>query len=354
MAACAVPAGRDRMSSLIPRNSQEIRRFGSRSRRSILSKREAPPGFCALMLLSFMTTAKQNPKTRATKPPPFPRDEATSSTAGAEEAYHSLSSAIGASAGGLEAATILLKELSPDLGMAYIVVLHLDPARESAVTEILGRATRMPVVQVTDGMRVAPDHVYVIPPNCEMTIARWVLHLGKPGSAKVVNTTIDTFLRSLAIAHGQRCDRRDPFRNRFRRHPGSGGDQGEAGITFAQEPSSAKYDGMPASAIASGCVDFILTPAGIAKEIARIRHHPYIADRHQAGAKHVGRRKRSGADISLAAAEHHGRFFGIQIAHDRAPHPAPHGAAEDREAQRLCQLTAARTTTKWTPFITIS
>src|SRR5208282_5947550 len=57
--------------------------------------------------------------------------------------------------------------------------------------------------------------------------------------------------------------------------------KGEAGITFAQEPTSAKYDGMPASAIASGCVDFVLTPAGIAQEIARIRHHPYIKDGHK-------------------------------------------------------------------------
>ncbi len=114
--------------------------------------------------------------------------------------------------------------------------------------------------------------------------------------------------------------------------------KGEAGITFAQEPSSAKYDGMPASAIASGCVDFIMTPAGIAQEIARIRHHPYIADRHKHGAGARWRRKRYGADLSLAAAEDHGRFFGIQIAYDRAPHPAPHGAAEDRETQGLRQL----------------
>jgi hypothetical protein len=70
--------------------------------------------------------------------------------------------------------------------------------------------------------------------------------------------------------------------------------KGEAGITFAQEPSSAKYDGMPASAIASGCVDFILTPAGIAQEIARIRHHPYIADRHKQDGRCRLRRKRYG------------------------------------------------------------
>src|SRR6202044_4094157 len=84
---------------------------------------------------------------------------------------------IGASAGGLEAATIFFKEITRNLGIAYVLVLHLDPARESKLTEILARTTPMPVVQVQNGMRVEPDHVYVIPPNCEMTIEHWVLHL---------------------------------------------------------------------------------------------------------------------------------------------------------------------------------
>ena len=175
----------------------------------------------------------------------------------------------------------MFKELSPALGAAYILVLHLDPARESAVTEILARATRMAVVQVTDGMPVEPDHVYVIPPNCEMTIAEQVLHLGSRQPQRSSITTIDTFLRSLAIAHGS--DAIGVILS------GTGSDgtlglaaiKGEAGITFAEEPTSAKYDGMPVSAIASGCVDFVMTPAGIAGEIARIRHHPYIADGHK-------------------------------------------------------------------------
>jgi len=83
---------------------------------------------------------------------------------------------IGASAGGLEAASILFKELSPRLGMAFVLVLHLDPARESAVTEILARVTPMPVVQAKEGMRwnaITLCH----PPNCEMTIDQGVLHL---------------------------------------------------------------------------------------------------------------------------------------------------------------------------------
>jgi two-component system, chemotaxis family, CheB/CheR fusion protein len=195
---------------------------------------------------------------------------------------------IGASAGGLEAATIFLKELSTHLGMAYVLVLHLDPARESKVAEILARTTVLPVAQATDGMRVAPDHVYVIPPNCEMTIEHWVLHLRNRDPQRAANTTIDTFLRSLAVAHGSDAIGVILSGTASDGTLGVAAIKGESGITFAQEPSSAKYDGMPASAIASGCVDFVLTPAGIAKEIARIRHHPYIADRLSPEAQSMG------------------------------------------------------------------
>ena len=185
---------------------------------------------------------------------------------------------IGASAGGLEALTILLKELEVHLGMAYVLVLHLDPARESKVSEILARTTRIPVLQAEDGMSVEPDNIYVIPPNCDMTIDHRVLHLRDREPHRSANTTIDTFLRSLAMAHGSDAIGVILSGTASDGTLGLSAIKGEAGITFAQEPSSAKYDGMPASAIASGCVDFILTPGGIAKEIARIRHHPYIAD----------------------------------------------------------------------------
>jgi two-component system CheB/CheR fusion protein len=194
---------------------------------------------------------------------------------------------IGASAGGLEAASSFFKEIPSHLGMAYVVVLHLDPIRESRLTEILARTTPMPVVQVQDGMRVEPDHVYVIPPNREMTIEHWVLHLREREPHRSVNTTIDTFFRSLAVGHGSDAIGVILSGTASDGTLGLAAIKGEAGITFAQEPGSAKYDGMPASAIASGCVDFILTPEKIAKEIARIRHHPYIADAVSSGGHHV-------------------------------------------------------------------
>ncbi len=195
---------------------------------------------------------------------------------------------IGASAGGLEAATSFFKELTPNLGMAYVLVLHLDPARESKVTEILARTTPIPMVQAKDGMRVEPDHVYVIPPNCDMTIEHWVLHLRGREAHRSANTTIDTFLRSLAVGHGSDAIGVILSGTASDGTLGLGAIKGEGGITFAQEPASAKYDGMPASAIASGCVDFILSPVDMAKEIARISQHPYIADRLNPEGHHVG------------------------------------------------------------------
>ena len=109
---------------------------------------------------------------------------------------------IGSSAGGLEACQALLKALPADLGMAFIFVPHLDPSRQSAFSEILARSTAMPVNDVVDGTLVTPNHVFVIPRNCEMTITEGVLHISEREQPRPVNTTIDTFLRSLAADQG--------------------------------------------------------------------------------------------------------------------------------------------------------
>ena len=85
--------------------------------------------------------------------------------------------AIGASAGGLAAFTALLKALPPKSGMAFVLIQHLEPKHESALTTLLSKATRMPVVEVSDGMAVEPNHVYVIPPNKNMTIRKGTLRL---------------------------------------------------------------------------------------------------------------------------------------------------------------------------------
>lgn len=184
---------------------------------------------------------------------------------------------VGASAGGLEAFTTMLKALSPELGMAYVFVPHLDPTRESAFTQILARATQMPVVQITDSLEVQRNHVYVIPPNRDLTIANSTLHIVSKEEPRSVNTTIDIFFRSLASDQGSNAIGVILSGTASDGTLGLTAIKGEGGITFAQDTGSAKYEGMPASAIAADCVDFVLPPEGIAAELARIRQHSYVA-----------------------------------------------------------------------------
>lgn len=183
--------------------------------------------------------------------------------------------AVGASAGGLEACTTLLKSLPTTLGMALVFISHLDPNRSSAFPEILSRATSLKVVEVEDGIAVSPNSVYVIPRNCEMTIQHGSLRIAHRGEPRTVNTTIDTFMRSLALDQGNNAIGIVLSGTASDGTAGLAAIKGEGGITFAQD-ESAKYDGMPASAIASGCVDLVLPPENIGKELERIARHPYV------------------------------------------------------------------------------
>jgi two-component system CheB/CheR fusion protein len=183
---------------------------------------------------------------------------------------------IGASAGGLEAFTSFLRALPADTGMAFVLVQHMDPKHESILSRLLAKDTLMPVAQVLDGTMVEPNHVYVIPPNTEMTISGGVLRLvGRPIGASGYRL-IDTFLCSLAE------DQKNRAIGIVLSGIGSDGTRGlqaiksEGGVTFAQDEDSAKYPGMPQHAIAAGSVDLILAPDNIARELARMILHPYL------------------------------------------------------------------------------
>ena len=183
---------------------------------------------------------------------------------------------IGASAGGLEAFTELLKHLPLDTGMGFVLVQHLDPQHESALTQLLARATSMPVRKVTNNLRVEPDHVYIIPPDTNLVIAGGVLNLKPRSQTRGANRSIDFFFEALAQ------DKRERAIGVILSGTATDGTLGleaikaEGGITLAQD-DSAKYDSMPRSAVAAGCVDFVLKPEDIAKELARIAKHPYVA-----------------------------------------------------------------------------
>ncbi|HEV8578343.1 MAG TPA: chemotaxis protein CheB [Thermoanaerobaculia bacterium] len=213
---------------------------------------------------------------------------------------------VGASAGGLEAFIQMLGALPVDTGMAFVLVQHLAPKHPSLLAEILSRTTAMPVTEVQDELRVKPDRVYVIPPDRNMVISRGVLQLLPREEARGRHHPIDFFLRSLAKEQGQRAIGVILSGTATDGTLGLEAIKAEGGITFAQD-NTAQQSSMPQSAVASGCVDFVLPPDEIAKEIGRLARHPYVApDRRQAsaGEPDLGKileilRKVKGVDFSL-------------------------------------------------------
>ncbi len=180
---------------------------------------------------------------------------------------------IGASAGGLEAMTDLLKHLPGNSGLAFALVQHLDPSHESAMASLLARVTEMPVSEAKNHVRLQPNHFYVIPPNKLMSISQRRLKLSP---RKDSHLPIDEFLRTLADEEGHRAIGVILSGNASDGTEGCRAIKAAGGITFAQEAKSAKYPGMPNSAIAAGCVDFVLPPDRIAQELLRIAGHPYV------------------------------------------------------------------------------
>src|SRR2546422_9712218 len=185
---------------------------------------------------------------------------------------------IGASAGGLEAFSELLSHLPVDAPLALVFVQHLDPKHPSILTDILSRVTPIPVVEVKHGMRVEPGHVYVMPPNTRMTIVEGVLNLAPRSADRGPHMPIDHFLRSLSEDQGSRAIAIILSGSASDGALGLKAIKAEGGITFAEAPQSAKFDGMPRSAMASGAVDFVLPPKAIARELFRIGRHPYLGE----------------------------------------------------------------------------
>jgi len=182
--------------------------------------------------------------------------------------------AIGASAGGLEAITQLLKHLPAQTGMAFVIVQHLDPVRDSMLTDILKRATEMPVSEISDGLHVIPNHVFIIPPGCYLGILHGELQLLPYPDKTHRHSPIDHFMQTLADDQGSKAI------GIVLSGTGSDGSLGlkaikiANGITFAQDEASAAYSGMPSSAISAGVVDRVLPPDEIARELVQIGHYP--------------------------------------------------------------------------------
>jgi two-component system CheB/CheR fusion protein len=184
---------------------------------------------------------------------------------------------IGASAGGLEALRALFARMPANSGLGFVVIQHLDPDRPSMLTSVLSGVTRLPVVEITDGMPVKPNRVHVIPGGSDLTVREGILQLLPRKRTTELHLPIDSFLRSLA------ADQHGSSIGVVLSGSGADGTQGlraikaEGGIGLAQSPDSAQFRSMPESALAAGVVDFCSDPEEIAKELVRLASHPYLA-----------------------------------------------------------------------------
>jgi two-component system CheB/CheR fusion protein len=165
---------------------------------------------------------------------------------------------IGASAGGLEAFELFFKAMPQNNGLAFVLIPHLDPAHSSLMPDLLRRFTRMEVNEAADGLEVRPNEVYVIPPNKDMAIYHGALQLTQPIRTRGLRMPIDSFLRSLAEDQGDRAICIILSGTGTDGSLGLRAVHGAGGLTMVQEMETAKYEGMPKSAIETGLADFIL------------------------------------------------------------------------------------------------
>ncbi len=216
---------------------------------------------------------------------------------------------IGASAGGLEALELFLKNIPENSSMAFVVVQHLDPTRKDMMVELLQRVTDLQVAQVTENTPVQPNHVYVIPPNKDMSIFHGKLHLFEPAAPRGLRLPIDFFFRSMAddqqergigvILSGMGTDGT----------LGLGAIKERGGVSFVQDPASAKFDSMPISVIEAGLADVTAPVEELpARIFAYLQHkpsfdnvEPTLADKTQASLDKVMilLRSKTGHDFSL-------------------------------------------------------
>lgn len=194
---------------------------------------------------------------------------------GETEEPNNLVVGVGASAGGLEVLQQFFNAMPRISGCAFVVVQHLSPDHRSMLPEILGKQTKMPVIQARNEMKVLPNHVYLIPPRNNMILRDGHLHLSEYDTTQV-NHPIDIFFDSLA----------NEMRERgvavVLSGTGSDGTRGikavkeAGGLVIVQDPTTAKFDGMPRSAIGTGLADFVLAPRQIVEEILNFSQHPAV------------------------------------------------------------------------------
>lgn len=185
---------------------------------------------------------------------------------------------IGASAGGLEALEELFADMPTDSGMAFVVISHQHPSHTSLLPELLGKKTGMTVIEAADGTQLEANHVYIGPPGGYLALLKGALHRMETDPSASPKLPIDYFFRSLAEDQKERaiCIVLS----------GTGTDgtlglkaiKGESGMAMVEEPHTAKYSGMPSSAIATGLADYVLPPAAMPEKLVAYVDGPYMKD----------------------------------------------------------------------------
>ncbi len=184
---------------------------------------------------------------------------------------------LGASAGGIEALAEFFDAMPADSGLAFVVVLHLDPTKESQLSSILALHTKMPVAQIEDGTGITPNYVYVIAPNHDLTLDGDTLRLIEPTQPRSRRHPVDVLFKSLSE------QRRERTAAIVLSGTGTNGTQGlkeikaAGGLILVQDPKIAGFDGMPRSAIGAGVADYVLPAGDMPEVLLRYFQHSYVA-----------------------------------------------------------------------------
>ncbi|MEL7133320.1 MAG: chemotaxis protein CheB [Pseudomonadota bacterium] len=186
---------------------------------------------------------------------------------------------VAASAGGLEAVSLLAQNLPQDANAFYVIAQHMSPTHKSVLSTLISRETSLPVRELEPETHPERGYIYVTPPNTDVVLENGVLRLRNPsGHAASPKPSADRLFKSLVAEQGEHC------MGIVLSGTGSDGSYGvqaireAGGITIAQDPASAKYDGMPTSAIETGCIDLTLSPEQIGTHLEKILAQPRNLD----------------------------------------------------------------------------
>jgi two-component system CheB/CheR fusion protein len=218
---------------------------------------------------------------------------------------------IGASAGGLEAFIEFFEAMPADPGMAFVLVQHLSPDRESLIAEILTKHSKLPVHEIKDRMEVEANRVYVIRPGHTLTIKDGLLHLGETLKKPGHNRPVDDFFRSLAEEQRERaiCIIMSGMGSN-----GTGGTEAikaVGGMAIAQDPETAKFPSMPRHLVNSGNADFVLGASEMPEMLLRYVAHPYVSE-HRPPAPQQSEEEQLQEILTILRARTHRDFSGYK------------------------------------------